>query len=123
MSVPMTNRGFWSWVLQRISGLFLIFFLGLHVLAIHFSKDWKVTAATVAARLGENPLWALFYYLFIPLAVYHGLNGVWGIILDYAPSQPVRRGWGACLWVVGVGLTGFGYWVFGGLLGLGRGGA
>lgn len=118
-SAPVAARGFWSWLLQRVSGLFLVYFLGVHVVAIHLARAWKVDAASVIDRLQGQPLWGLFYLVFIPVALYHGLNGLWALVLDYAPTRGVRQAYLVGLWAVGVAATLFGGWVLNGLLRMG----
>ena len=111
MEGSIAARGFWSWFLQRFSGLFLAFFLGVHIVALHFAREWKVSFETVLHRLQNNPFIMVFYLLFIPTVVYHGLNGLWGIVLDYAPSEGTRRAFFLGLWALGVAATLFGLWV------------
>ena len=44
---------------------------------------------TVAARL-NNVWWQAYYALFVTLALYHGINGLTGIIRDYNPRPNLR---------------------------------
>jgi succinate dehydrogenase / fumarate reductase membrane anchor subunit len=93
--------GFWPWVGQRLSGLFLAFFLGLHVVLLHFLRDGAIDATAVIARLMASPLMVAFYAAFVVIVVFHGLNGFWGIALDYAPKDGLRRGIKWTLVIVG----------------------
>ena len=86
------GAGFWPWVGQRLSGLFLAFFLCLHVVLLHFLRDGAIDARSVIERLMASPLMVAFYAAFVVIAVFHGLNGFWGIALDYAPKDGLRRG-------------------------------
>jgi len=95
------GRGFWPWVGQRLSGLFLAFFLCLHVVLLHFLRDGAIDAEGVIARLMESPLMVAFYAAFVVIVVFHGLNGFWGIALDYAPNDGLRRGIKWTLMIVG----------------------
>ncbi len=89
---PATGGGgFWPWVLQRLSGLFLAFFLCLHVVLLHFLRDGAIDAEGVIARLMASPLMVAFYAAFVVIVIFHGLNGFWGIALDYAPNDGLRR--------------------------------
>ncbi|MCH7710615.1 MAG: hypothetical protein IH903_03155 [Proteobacteria bacterium] len=95
------GRGFWPWVGQRLSGLFLAFFLCLHVVLLHFLRDGAIDAEGVIARLMASPLMVAFYAAFVVIVVFHGLNGFWGIALDYAPNDGLRRGIKWTLVIVG----------------------
>ena len=95
------GRGFWPWVGQRLSGLFLAFFLCLHVVLLHFLRDGAIDAEGVMERLMASPLMVAFYAAFVVVVVFHGLNGFWGIALDYAPKYGLRRGIKWTLVIVG----------------------
>ena len=82
-----TRTGTTQWVMQRVSAILLIGLAFSHFGLQHFSSDAVSTGLTVSARL-NNPWWQAYYVIFISLALYHGINGVVGIIRDYAP--PVR---------------------------------
>jgi len=53
--------------------------------------------------------WSLFYLLFVPASLFHGLNGLYGILLDYAPSVGFRKAVLVLFWLVGLGMCVFGY--------------
>ncbi len=104
------GRGFWPWVGQRLSGLFLAFFLCLHVVLLHFLRDGAIDAQGVMERLMASPLMVAFYAAFVVIVVFHGLNGFWGIALDYAPKDGLRR---AIKWtLLTVGILGVVYGLF-----------
>lgn len=85
------GRGFWPWVGQRLSGLFLAFFVCLHVVLLHFLREGAIDAEAVLGRLAASPLMVAFYAAFVVIVVFHGLNGFWGIALDYGPKDSLRR--------------------------------
>lgn len=93
----------WSWVLQRISAAFLVVGLFVHFWVLHYidSASKPVTFELVAERL-RQPGWIIFDSLLLIAVVYHGLNGIWSIVLDWNPGKTVRQilGWG--LSVIGV---------------------
>ncbi len=104
----LTARGFWSWVLQRLSGLFLAFFVGVHVVLLYFLRAGRVDAAGVIERLEASPLMVTFYAAFVLIVVFHALNGVRGIALDFGPSDGGRRRLRNTLWVLGVFAVAYG---------------
>ena len=95
------GRGFWPGVGQRLSGLFLAFFLCLHVVLLHFLREGAIDARSVIERLMASSLMVAFYAAFVVIVVFHGLNGFWGIALDYAPKDGLRRGIKWTLVIVG----------------------
>ena len=111
MTEKRTSRGVYGWFLQRITGLFLAFFLIVHLNVMHFSEgSLEIDFASVTARLQSSPFWAAFYILFIPSVVFHGLNGIWGIYMDYRPGLRAKKSVLFILWLLGVALTMYGTW-------------
>ncbi len=102
MGAPYTSSrtGRFAWMMQRVSAVLLIFLAFSHFGIQHFTSDAVSTALTVAQRL-NNPLWQGYYVMFIVLALYHGVNGVLGIIHDYAPKPLVRGLAAVILWSLG----------------------
>jgi succinate dehydrogenase hydrophobic membrane anchor protein len=95
------TRGFYRWFLQRLTGLLLAVFLITHTVVLHFSGNSPIDFKVVVARL-TNSLWLLFYVLFLTNAIFHALNGVYGVIEDYNPSRTLKVSLSAILWVMGL---------------------
>jgi succinate dehydrogenase / fumarate reductase membrane anchor subunit len=94
----ISNRaGQVQWVMQRVSAVLLLGFAGLHFGLQHFTSDAVSTGLTVATRL-NNPYWQAYYIVFIVLVMYHGINGVIGIIRDYNPKRSLRVPAEVVLW-------------------------
>lgn len=94
----ISNRaGQVQWVMQRVSAVLLLGFAGLHFGLQHFTSDAVSTGLTVATRL-NNPYWQAYYIVFITLVMYHGINGVVGIIRDYNPRRNLRVPAEVVLW-------------------------
>lgn len=81
--------GMYAWVIQRVSGLFLVFFLLTHITAIaqaNFGITTGVQAQVFDAL--RNPFWAgglgtvIFDLLALGIIAFHGLNGVRIVFLD-----------------------------------------
>ena len=106
MAIKQRARGPISWFLQRITAILLAYFAVWHIIILHFISTGKITFDRVIERLHEAPFfWRTFYFLFIPTVLFHGLNGLWGVIIDYAPSKKFRIVFGTILWVIGIALT------------------
>lgn len=87
---PKANFETWSWYFMRVSGLILIFLSLLHFSITHIINDVVETDAEFVANRWDNPLWRLFDWTLLTLALFHGLNGVRWIIDDYVRS-PAKR--------------------------------
>lgn len=96
-----TRTGSAQWLMQRVSAALLVFFAFLHFGIQHFTSDAVSTGLTVAAR-ANNPWWQAFYIVFVVLALYHGVNGVIGIIRDYNPKPILRLVAEWTLWTLAV---------------------
>ncbi len=98
----ISNRaGQVQWIMQRVSAMLLVGMAGLHFGLQHFTSDAVSTGLTVATRM-NNPYWQAYYIVFITLVMYHGINGVVGIIRDYNPKRGLRVGAELALWSLAV---------------------
>ena len=111
------RRGAAGWLLQRVSAIFLVYALGVHLWTVHVVNSGRLTWGVLAARLQDNGLWTAYYFLFIPAVVFHALNGLWGILLDFGPPPRARAVLGAVFWAAGLGLLLYGYFGIRPLLG------
>ncbi|MDI6732766.1 MAG: succinate dehydrogenase, hydrophobic membrane anchor protein [Planctomycetota bacterium] len=80
---------FLRWFLQRLTGLVLAVALIIHIVVLHFSGDSPVSCQAVRERL-SNPLWFVFYIIFLSATLFHALNGLYEIVQDYKPSRKVN---------------------------------
>ncbi len=87
MSEKVSNQSLWTWFFQRISGLFLGFFLVTHLNVHHlfhdFTTEGLINFNSVRENLASSGFWKIYYFLFVPFVVFHALNGLWAIIADY----------------------------------------
>ena len=106
MNNAIAARGVFFWLFQRITGLFLAVFLFTHVKVLHWDFDFTTQGlldfSFVIDRLQGSIGWSIFYFLFIISAVFHGLNGLWAVVLDFRPSRGVQLVWLTVLWAVGI---------------------
>ena len=75
--------GMWAWLLFRISGLILVFYLGAHILVISTSR-WSEAGKTLndLMKTFDNPLMVLLDLALVVAVLYHALNGVRIILMD-----------------------------------------
>lgn len=97
---PRQNFETWSWFFMRISGLVLVFLSLSHFAVTHIINDVVETDAAFVAARWDNPLWRLFDFSLLFLALFHGLNGVRWSIDDYIRSKGARATTKAVLYTV-----------------------
>jgi succinate dehydrogenase / fumarate reductase membrane anchor subunit len=109
-SVPGTP-GFWWWFFQRLSGVFLLFLVLLHGWFSHFVpieavqsglQEEVVTYTAVKQRLTHSFFIALDFALLV-VVLYHGLNGIRNISLEWSFTARRQGAVLAVLWVLGLG--------------------
>ena len=105
---PRQSFETWSWFFMRISGLALLFLALIHFSLTHIVNDVTETDARFVAQRWDNPLWRLFDWALLVLALLHGLNGLRWIIDDYVRSPAKRAAVKAVLYSVSFGLLGYG---------------
>ena len=92
-----------GWFLQRVSAIFLALGLLVHFWVLHFVIERPVTFLKVQERL-LTPGWVVFDLILLIAAVYHALNGLWNVIIDYNPSTTLRKIIGWVFFIIGLAL-------------------
>jgi succinate dehydrogenase / fumarate reductase membrane anchor subunit len=88
-----------SWYFFRISGILLFVLVIVHLIIMHASNDVSCTTYQFVSLRYSNPLWRLFDWLLLTLALTHGINGLRVVIDDYVQNQQAR------LWLLsGIGV-------------------
>jgi succinate dehydrogenase / fumarate reductase membrane anchor subunit len=105
---PRQSFETWSWFFMRISGLVLIFLALIHFSLTHIVNDVTETDARFVAERWDNPLWRLFDWALLVLALLHGLNGLRWIIDDYVRRPAARAATKAVLYSISFSLLGYG---------------
>ena len=101
-----------AWYFMRISGLLLVFLALGHLFIMHIRFNVEtINYAFVAGRWdapGVGPVWRLWDFSLIALAVMHGFNGLRQVSFEYV-ARAGRRVlvstliWGATIGLIGVG--------------------
>lgn len=87
---PASGLELYAWLFMRVSGILLLFLALGHLVIMHIlnSVD-EINFAFVAGRWA-NPLWRLYDWLLLMLALVHGFNGVRVMVDDYVRSPGLR---------------------------------
>ncbi len=97
------NEGMWSWVLHRITGVAIFFFLLVHVLDTALIR---VSPEAYDAVIGtyKNPIMGLGEVALVAAIVYHAFNGLRVIAVDlwsWATRHQRQLWWGVlAVWAV-----------------------
>ena len=87
-----TSGGFetFSWYFFRVSGLILFVLVIVHLIIMHGTNDVACTSYMFVSARYANPLWRLFDWLLLTLALTHGVNGLRVVIDDYVRNALAR---------------------------------
>jgi len=75
------RTGFWAWLLHRVAGLAIIFYLLLHIVVIS-SVLWGTGSFDAVMAVLRRPWFAAGELLLVAAVLYHGLNGLRIILFD-----------------------------------------
>jgi succinate dehydrogenase / fumarate reductase membrane anchor subunit len=82
----MSGRAIY-WYVQRITGAALLLLLIMHFWVEHFTAEVRTPAGltfeVIQRRFFQNPWFVAIDITFLFIALYHGLNGIRNICLDY----------------------------------------
>ena len=73
----------WAWVLHRTSGLAMVIFVGLHILAGFLTQQFGSEAGIAINTIYENWIFQLVIFF---LVIFHAVNGLRVVILDLWPA-------------------------------------
>ena len=86
----MSWRAF-NWVMQRVTGALLVLLLVMHFWVEHFMegpvRQGQLSFKVIQERIA-NPWMQAVDIAFLFVALYHGLNGLRNIVLDYDKVGP-----------------------------------
>lgn len=78
-----------AWLFQRITGVVLFLGLLIHFFVMHYTGEHQLSYEVVMERLG-SPLWKAFDLVFLVSVLYHGFNGLLGIVTEYTKKGIFR---------------------------------
>ena len=101
-TVTATAQGVWAWVLQRVTAVLLVIFLGTHLAVLHYiPANLTINFIGVAARM-KDVLYIVVDGGLLIIALYHALNGLRAVLFDFNFGPTGRRNINIILWVLGV---------------------
>ncbi|MFC2007376.1 hypothetical protein ACFLVB_02120 [Chloroflexota bacterium] len=103
-------RNTYLWLLQLATGVLMAVILGIHMVTQHldavlgfFGVDFaEATAYAAMIDRASQGIWAVLYTALLAVGLYHGVNGLRGIILESIHSERTGRIVTRVLTVMGV---------------------
>jgi succinate dehydrogenase / fumarate reductase cytochrome b subunit len=80
------REGQWSWVAHRVTGVAIILFLFAHVVDTAL-VGWGPQAYNRVVRVYQNPLVGLLELGLVAAVIYHALNGLRIMVIDFWPKM------------------------------------
>jgi succinate dehydrogenase / fumarate reductase cytochrome b subunit len=87
---PYRARGQWSWIAHRVTGVAIILFLFAHVLDTAL-VGWGPSAYNRVVSVYHNPFVRLLELGLVAAVIYHALNGVRIMLIDFWPKAAERE--------------------------------
>ena len=103
-----TDWEFIAWLVNRLAGVLLIFFLALHFGYMHFFAAWPIRFEDVVS----SPFLRMVDFSLLVVLIYHAFYGFRAWILDFQVSDRARRAVTALAAVLGLALFVFGLRIF-----------
>ncbi len=102
-----SDTGHWLWFLQRLTGVGILIFLGVHWGLQHFglltSAHEPTEFVSVTERLA-HPGFQVFYVAFLVFLLFHGFHGLWMVGRDYLHANWSRLGLATVIVLAFIGL-------------------
>jgi succinate dehydrogenase / fumarate reductase cytochrome b subunit len=98
-SIYRGDPGMWSWVLHRITGATIFFFLFIHVLDTALVRISPQAYDEVISTY-KTPIVGLMEFGLVAAVLYHALNGIRVILIDFWAQGPRHQR--LMLWAIGI---------------------
>ena len=109
-TLDRSRGGMWPWLGQRVTAVVIIVTIMVHLVLTHFVAIGELSYDNIRERLASGAVLANDVLLLVAV-VYHALNGVRMVMLDWGlTGRSTRRGFDAFLWVAGVTAVVYGIW-------------
>jgi len=80
------HPGYLAWLLNRITGLAVTLYLGVHIWVIHHLNQGRAGFDRVMNFI-QSPVTMVFELLLIGAVLYHGINGVRIMLVEFAGAS------------------------------------
>lgn len=87
---PAGGLELYAWLFMRVSGILLLLLALGHLVIMHLIHNVDEINFSFVAQRWANPLWRLFDWLLLMLALVHGFNGMRVMVDDYVRRPGLR---------------------------------
>lgn len=109
-TLDRSRGGMWPWLGQRVTAVVILVTIMVHLVLTHFVAIGQLSFENIGERLASTAVLVNDVLLLLAV-VYHALNGVRMVVLDWGLSgRGARRGFDALLWVAGIVAVVYGIW-------------
>ncbi len=106
-----SRGGSLAWIFQVISGVLLLFLLGVHIVAQHFVVKGGLRDYAQVVSYLSNPAVLAIESLFVIVLIWHAMLGLRAVLLDFGFG---RRGQALITWgvaVLGAVTAAYSFWL------------
>ena len=105
-----SRGGMWPWLGQRVTAVLVLVTIMIHLVLTHYIAIGHLSYANIGDRLAGGAVVVNDIVLLVAV-VFHGLNGLRMVVLDWGLSgSGGRRIFDVVLWVVGTAGIVYGIW-------------
>jgi len=109
-TLDRSRGGMWPWLGQRVTAVLVIVTIMVHLVLTHYIAIGELSFDNIGARLAGGAVLVNDIVLLVAV-VYHGLNGLRMVVLDWGLSRSGgRRVFDTVLWLVGILAIVYGIW-------------
>jgi succinate dehydrogenase / fumarate reductase, cytochrome b subunit len=95
------DTGSWAWIYHRITGIALIAYIFLHLYSISPLTKGKIAFNEKMATF-SSPLFMIIEWFLFVFVLFHSLNGIRIVIVDWADGARYHKSLYRFSWVVGI---------------------
>jgi succinate dehydrogenase hydrophobic anchor subunit len=105
------KRSSWGWFWQSVTGLLLLFLVGLHMIAHHYVVEGGLRDFQQVIDYLSNPLIIVTEIAFLITVTVHAVLGMRSILFDLGLSERAERAVTLVGLIVGVLTVLYGFWL------------
>jgi succinate dehydrogenase cytochrome b556 subunit len=109
-AIARHRGGMWAWLFQRITAVFLIVGLAIHLGATHLLNIGRLDYVNIGERVAHG-LFTTVDIVLLAAGIFHALNGIRMVLMDYwFTSRSRALALTAVLWLIGLAAMAYGTW-------------